>query len=49
MEMGYGMLRCRYSKKKMNSESSAEAELIETSECVTFNIWMVMFMEAQVY
>ena len=47
--MGYGMLHFRSSKKNLNAKISTAAELIGTSVYVTFNIQMVMFMEAQVY
>ena len=33
----------------MNKNISTYAELIVTSEYVTFNVWMVMFLEAQGY
>ena len=47
--MCYGMLHWRSSKQNMNAKNSTEAELIGTSEYVPFNIWMVMFLEAQGY
>ena len=42
MSMGYRIFNC---KQKI----STEAELIGTVEYVSFNEWMVMFMEAQGY
>ena len=33
----------------MNAKSLTEAELIATSEYVPFNVWIVMFLEAQGY
>ena len=33
----------------MNENFSTEAELIVTSEYVTFNVWMVIFLGAQGY
>ena len=32
----------------MNAKGSSGDELVETSEYVPFNVWVVMFMEAQV-
>ena len=37
MSIGYGILHCLSSKTNMNTKTSTEAELIETSEYVTFN------------
>ena len=49
MSMGYGILHCRSSKQNLNAKSLTDAELIGTSEYVPFNVWMVMFLKAQVY
>ena len=49
ISLGCGMLYCRSSKKKLNAKDSNEAVLIGTSEYVLFNVWMVMFLEAQGY
>ena len=44
MSMGYGMIHCRSSKKNLNTKNSTEDEIIRTSECVPFNVCMVMFI-----
>ena len=49
ISMGYGIFYCQSSKQNQNEKSWTEAELIENSEYVPFNIWMVMFLEAQGY
>ena len=49
ISMGHRMLHCQPSKKNLNEKSLTGAELIGTSEYITFNVWMVMFLEAQVY
>ena len=36
-------------KSKLNTNSSAEGELVVTSEYFLFNVWVVMFMGAQGY
>ena len=33
--------------KKLNTKSSTESELVDTSECAPFNLWIIMFMVAQ--
>ena len=38
ISIGHGMLHCRYSKKNLNAKGLTEAELIGTSEYVTFNV-----------
>ena len=45
--MGCVMICLRYSKKNMNTKRFTEAELIGTSKYVPFNLWVVMFLEAQ--
>ena len=47
--MGYVMLHCQSIKKNLNTKSSTEDKLKGTSEYVPFNVWRVMFLEAQVY
>ena len=47
--MGYGILHFQSSKKNLNAKISTEAELKGTSEYVIFNIWVVLFLEAQGY
>ena len=47
--MVYGLIHCRSSKYKLNTKSTTESELVGTSEYVPFNIWVVMFYQAQGY
>ena len=49
MSMGYGILHCRSSKQNMNAIFLTEDELIGTSEYIIFNLFVVMFLEAQGY
>ena len=49
ISMGYVMICCRSSKQKFNTKSTTESDLVGTSEYVPFNIWIVMFYEAQRY
>ena len=44
MLFGCVTVHCLPGKKKLNTKSSTEAELVGTSEYVPFNFWMVMFM-----
>ena len=43
------MIHCRSIKQKLNTKSTTESELVGTIEYVTFNIWILMFYEAQGY
>ena len=47
--MGYGMIHFRLIKKKLNTKSTTESELVGTSKYVPFNIWILMFDESQGY
>ena len=49
MSMWYGIIHCCSRKQKLNTKITTESELIGTSEYVPFNIWIVMFYEAQGY
>ena len=49
MSMGYGIIHRRAEKKKLNTKSSTKSELIGMSEYLPYNIWLVMFLEAQGY
>ena len=46
---GHGTVHCRPSKKILKTKSSTEAEIVGTSDYFPFNVWMVIFMGAQVY
>ena len=49
ISMGYGLLHGKSSKQKINVKSSTESELVKTCEYLPYNIWLIMFMEAQGY
>ena len=49
MSMGYGIIHSRSIKQKLNTESNTELDIFGTSEYVPFNIWIVIFYEAQGY
>ena len=43
MSMGSGRIHCQSSKQNMNANFLTEDELIVNSDCVTFNVRMVIF------
>ena len=45
--MGLGVTHCRLTKKKLNTKSSMEAEIVGTIDYLPYNIWYVMFMHRQ--
>ena len=47
--MVYGLLHGKLTKQKINVKSSTESELVETCKYLPYNIWLMMFMEAQGY
>jgi hypothetical protein len=49
MSMGLGVLHAKSSKQKLNVKSSTEAELVGNSDCLPYNIWLLMFMTMQDY
>ena len=49
VSMGLGLIHCRSSKKKLNTKSSTEAEIVGASDYVPYNIWYFMFMHHQGY
>ena len=49
MSYGKGVIHAKASKQKLNVKSSTECEIVGTSEYCPFNIWQLMFMEAQGY
>ena len=49
MSFGYGIVHCKYSKQKLNTNSSTEAEVVGVSDYLTYNIWVYLFMGAQGY
>ena len=49
MSFGYGMIHFNQSNQKLNTKSSTEAEVVGVSDCLTYNIWVCLLMEAQGY
>ena len=49
MSMGLGVTNCITSKKKLNTQSSTESELVGASDYVPFNILSIIFMHHQGY
>ena len=49
MSFGHGMVHCRSNKQKLNTLSITEAELVGTSEYVSFAFWLMMFLDDQGY
>jgi len=47
--LGSGMIHCKSSKKKQNTKSSTESEVIGASDYLPFNIWCKYFIEVQGY
>ena len=46
---GLGLVHQKSNVQKANSKSSCEAEVIGVAEYLPYNLWMLMFMEAQGY
>ena len=49
MSMGYGLIHGRAGIQKINTKSSTEAELVGVGEYIPYNIWLMMFLDAQGY
>ena len=49
MSFGNGMVHCKYSKQKLNTKISTESEVVVVSDYIPYNIWIFLFMGAQVY
>ena len=47
--MGHGVLYCKSGKKKLSVRSSMETELVSTSDCVIYNLWLIIFIGKQGY
>ena len=47
MSFGHGTAHFWLGKKKTNTKVLEESEIGGTSEYVTFNIWIIMFMKSQ--
>lgn len=49
ISMGHGILHGKYSKQKINVKSSTEGELVGVAEYIPYNLWLLLFLEAQGY
>ena len=49
MSMSFGIIHGKRSKQKLNLKSSMEPNLFGFSEYLPYNLWMLLFMEAQGY
>ena len=49
MSLGVGVLHAKISKQKLNVKSSTETKLVETSEYIHYDLWLLMFMGIQGY
>ena len=49
ISMGYGIIHGKSSKQKINTKSSTESELVGMAEYIPYNLWLLMFLEAQGY
>ena len=43
MYMGYVIIHCCSSKQTLNTKSTTESEIVDTSKYVPFNIWILFF------
>ena len=49
MSLGIGILHGKSSKQTLNVKSSTEAELVEVSDYLPYNIWLLIFLSEQGY
>ena len=49
ISMGYGIIHGRSGMQKINTKSSTESELVGVSKYIPYNLWLMMFLEAQGY
>ena len=47
LQLGWGTLHCKSTKLKLNTKSYTEAELVGLSKYITYNLWVVMFINDQ--
>ena len=47
--MRYGILHGKSSKQKINVKSSTEGKLVGVAEYIPYNLWLLLFLEAQGY
>ena len=45
--MGLGAIHCKSSRQKLNTRSTTESELVGISEYLPYDIWFLLFLEAQ--
>ena len=43
--MGYGIIYVKLSKQNINVKSSTEAELVNMSEYIPYNMWLVVLLK----
>ena len=49
MSYGYGMVHFKSSKQKLNTKSSTASKVVGVRDYLLYNIWICLFMGAQVY
>ena len=49
ISLSLGVLHAKCSKQKLNAKRLTKAELVGTSECIPYNLWLILFMTAQGY
>ena len=49
LSFGTGILHGKSSKKKLNTKSSTEAELVAVNDYIPYHIWMIDFLRHQGY
>ena len=49
ISIGYGLIHIQVGKQKINTKSSTESELVGVAEYIPYNLWILMFLEAQGY
>ena len=48
ISFGYRLLHYKSSKQTLNTKRSTESEVVGVSDYLPYNIWMCLFMEAQI-
>ena len=49
MFMRHGVLYWKSEKQKLSFKNSTEAELVDTSDYMPYNLWLIIFMGEQGY
>ena len=47
--MGHGVLHEKVLVQRLNTKSLTEAELVGVSEYLTYNLWLIIFLQVQIY